>query len=50
MMDSGLLRSMKSILANKFEKLCISLTFIIRIVVSTVDLSVIINKKLLSRT
>jgi len=30
MMDSGPVRNMWSILPNKFEKLCISLAFIIR--------------------
>jgi hypothetical protein len=30
MMDSGLVRNMQSTLSNKFEKLCISLAFIIR--------------------
>jgi hypothetical protein len=31
MMDSGPVRNMESTLSNKFEKLCISLAFIIRI-------------------
>jgi len=31
MMDSGPVRNMSSILSNKFEKLCISLAFIIKI-------------------